>query len=183
MAVAKAPTTGDKVWSQSFLSWAWCRAGQPERGVEFLVEAVAMQRAARFIWSEVCALCLGEAYWRLGDRENARQTLEEVEVNAGRCGMRFIVGSARRLLGELAARENPTRAAALFEASIATLGQIKAENELALACAGYGRLHARQGNIARARPLLIQALAIFERLGTLGEPDEIRRELTALPGV
>jgi tetratricopeptide (TPR) repeat protein len=181
MAVAKAPTTGDKVWSQSFLSWAWCRAGQPERGVEFLVQAVAMQRAARFIWSEVCALKLGEAYWRLGDPEKANQTLEEVEVTAGRCGMRFLVGSAQRMLGELAASNSPARAAALFEESIGILGQIKAENELGLACAGLGRLHAREGNTTRARRFLTRALAIFERLGTLGEPDRIRREVTALP--
>jgi hypothetical protein len=43
LAFDKAPTTGDKVWSQSFLSWAWCRAGQPQRGVEFLAQSVAMQ--------------------------------------------------------------------------------------------------------------------------------------------
>ena len=75
LAVDKAPTPGDKVWSQSTLSWALCRAGQPQRGVEFLAKSVAMQRAARFIWSEVCALWLGEGYWRLGEHDKARQTL------------------------------------------------------------------------------------------------------------
>ena len=92
--------------------------------------------------------------------------------------MRFLVGSAHRLLGESATRESPARAAALFETSITTLVQIKAENELALAYAGYGRLHAHQGNIAQARHFLMQALAIFERLGTLGEPDKVRQEIT-----
>ena len=181
LAVDKAPTPADKVWSQSFLCWALCRAGQPQRGVDFLVQSVAMQRGARFIWSEVCALWLGEGYWRLGEHDKARQTLEELESTAQRCGMQFLVGSARRLLGELNLLDNPVEAAACFETSITTLGRIKAENELALAYAGYGRLHARQGDTARARDCLTRALAIFERLGTLGEPDRVLQEMAALP--
>jgi tetratricopeptide (TPR) repeat protein len=58
---------------------------------------------------------------------------------------------------------------------------IKAENELALAYAGYGRLHRQQGNITQAREYLTQALEIFERLGTLGEPDKVRQALAELP--
>ena len=112
LAVDKAPTPADKVWSQSFLCWALCRAGQPQRGVDFLVQSVAMQRGARFIWSEVCALWLGEGYWRLGEHDKARQTLEELESTAQRCGMQFLVGSARRLLGELTLLDNPVEAAA-----------------------------------------------------------------------
>ena len=75
------------------------------------------------------------------------------------------------------------KAAAFFETSISTLERIKAENELALAYAGYGRLHAHQGKIAQARECLIQALAIFERLGTLGEPEKVLQEVAALPAV
>jgi tetratricopeptide (TPR) repeat protein len=66
-------------------------------------------------------------------------------------------------------------------ASIAVLRAIKAENELALAYAGYGRLHRQQGHIAPARDYLTRALAIFERLGTLGEPDRVRQVLAELP--
>ena len=124
---------------------------------------------------------LGEGYWRLGEHDKARQTLEELESTAQRCGMQFLVGSARRLLGELTLLDNPVEAAACFETSITTLGRIKAENELALAYAGYGRLHARQGDTARARDCLTRALAIFERLGTLGEPDRVLQEMAALP--
>ena len=57
-----------------------------------------------------------------------------------------------------------------------------AENELALAYAGYGRLHEQQGNIEQAREYLNKALEIFERLGTLIEPDKVRKELAELPG-
>jgi len=44
-----------------------------------------------------------------------------------------------------------------------------------------GRLNKKQGEIARAREYLTKALEIFERLGTLIEPDKVREELTELP--
>jgi hypothetical protein len=53
-------------------------------------------------------------------------------------------------------------------------------NELVLAYTGYGRLHRQQGNTAQAREYLTRALEIFERLGTLGEPDRVRQALTEL---
>ena len=70
--------------------------------------------------------------------------------------MKFHLGSAHRLLGEIALTTNPTQvaeplAAPHFEQSIAILQQINAENELALAYAGYGRLHQQQGT-RRAGP-------------------------------
>jgi len=65
------------------------------------------------------------------------------------------------------------------------------ENRLGLTCqskiakllayAGYGRLHQQQGNIAQAREYFTRALRIFERLGTLGEPDKVRKALAELP--
>jgi len=54
------------------------------------------------------------------------------------------------------------------------------ENEPALAYAGCGRLHAQQGDAVRARDYLTLALAIFERLGTLGEPEKVSQVLSAL---
>jgi tetratricopeptide (TPR) repeat protein len=72
-------------------------------------------------------------------------------------------------------------AASHFEQSMQVLRQINAANELALAYAGYGRLHQQQGDFTPARAYLSQALEIFERLGTLGEPDKVRQILAALP--
>ena len=72
-------------------------------------------------------------------------------------------------------------AASHFEKSIAVLREIQAENELALAYAGYGRLHKQQGDFSPARAYLTQALDIFERLGTLGEPEKVQQTLSALP--
>ena len=89
-------------------------------------------------------------------------------------------------MGEIALTTNPTQggpplAAPHFEHSIAILQQIKAENELALTYAGYGRLHRQQGHMAQARDYLTRALEIFERLGTWLEPDKVRQALAELP--
>ncbi len=61
------------------------------------------------------------------------------------------------------------------------LQEIKAENELALAYAVYGRLNKQQGKVGQAREYLAKALEIFEQLGTLVEPDKVREELAGLP--
>jgi tetratricopeptide (TPR) repeat protein len=100
--------------------------------------------------------------------------------------MKFFNGSTHRLLGEMAVTTGPTQAeeplaASHFEKSIAVLREIQAENELALAYADYGRLHQQQGDFTPARAYLTQALEIFERLGTLGEPEKVQQTLAALP--
>jgi tetratricopeptide (TPR) repeat protein len=102
------------------------------------------------------------------------------------CGMKWYLGMAQRILGQIALETNPAQvegplAASYFERSIAFAQEIKAENELALAYAGYGRLHKQRSDIARAREYLTKALEIFERLGTLIEPDKVRKELAELP--
>jgi flagellin-specific chaperone FliS len=44
-----------------------------------------------------------------------------------------------------------------------------------------GRYHKQQGNVDQAREYLTKALEIFDRLGTLIEPDKVREELDELP--
>ncbi len=100
--------------------------------------------------------------------------------------MRFYIGATHRLLGEVALSDNPAQQAAPFAAphfehSIDILRQIGADNELALAYAGGGSLHAEPSNLASARDDLIRALAIFQRFGTLGEPDKVLHALAELP--
>ena len=180
-AVSKAPTPGDKAWSQEFLALALARGGEPRKGLEILAELVPILRGSGFeyaaIWGEV-HLC--EVYWRLGEYDKARKALEELEERTQRMGMRYWRGWGQRLQGEVALETDPDQAARHFEKSIAIHQEIKAENELALAYAGYGRLHKQQGNIEQAREYLNKALEIFERLGTLVEPDKVRNELAEL---
>jgi tetratricopeptide (TPR) repeat protein len=157
--------------------------------MEVQARIVVTERGAGFVWGEnLNTLWLGEAYWLAGEYNSARQTLEGILEPAERHGMWLILASAHRFLGEIALATNPAQreaplAAPHFERSTAILQQIGAENELALAYAGYGRLHQQQGNRAQARAYLTRALAIFERLGTLCEPDRIRQLLALQEGV
>jgi len=59
--------------------------------------------------------------------------------------------------------------------------ETKAENELALAYSGMGRLQKLKGEYAEARRYLTDALEIFERLGALIELEKVRKELAELP--
>jgi class 3 adenylate cyclase/tetratricopeptide (TPR) repeat protein len=181
MAVQKAPTHADKAWAQRSLGWALCRAGEPNRGIELLTAVLPIIQAGRFITVEIPLKCfLGEGHWLSGENEKARQTLEEGLEMAERYGVRYELGFAHRLLGEISLKNKPAQAASHFEKSIAIFQKIKAENELAMAYAGYGRLHKKQGQISQAREYLTRALEIFERLGTLIEPDKVREELDEL---
>jgi len=182
LALQKAVTPADKAWTGRGLGWALCRAGETKRGIELLGGAVGIVQASGHMPSKIPTACiLGAAYWLAGEDDKARQTLEEALKIADHCGARYYLGWAQRLLGEIALKTNPTQVASHFEKSIAVLGEIKAENELALAYAGYARLHKQQGKVGQAREYLTKALEIFERLGTLIEPDKVREELAELP--
>ena len=182
LALQKAVTPANKAWAQRGLGWALCRAGEPKIGIELLGAALAIVRPSRHMPTEIPTTCiLGAAYWLAGEDDKARQTLEEALEIADRCGARYYLGWAQRLLGEIALKANPAQAMSHFEKSITIFREIKAENELAMAYAGYGRLHKKQGEIAQAREYLKKALEIFERLGTLIEPDKVREELAELP--
>jgi tetratricopeptide (TPR) repeat protein len=181
LAVEKAPTHADKAWAQRSLGWALCRAGEPNRGIELLNAVLPIIRAGRFITAEIPLTCfLGEGHWLAGEDEKARQTLEESLEMAERYGVRYEIGFAHRLLGEISLKNYPAQAAPHFEKSIAIFQEIKAENELAMAYAGFGRLLKKQGEIAQAREYLTKALEIFERLNTLNEPDKVREALASM---
>jgi tetratricopeptide (TPR) repeat protein len=183
LAVRKAPTPMDKGWAEACLAWAWSRQGDPVRGVETLAPFVELAQAAHYVIGVFPGMhWLGEAYWLAGEHEKGRRTLEELKRLAERCGARYYYGSAHAMLATIAQETDPAGAAAHFGESIAVFRDTKAENDLALACAGYGRLHKRQGRTAEARRYLGDALRIFERLGTPVEPEKVREELAELPG-
>jgi tetratricopeptide (TPR) repeat protein len=94
--------------------------------------------------------------------------------------MKYYVGWPSRILGEIAIRTNPDKAAAYFDKSVSIFIEIGAENDLAMAYAGYGRLHKHRGDIAKAREYFEKALEIFDRLGTLTEPEKVREGLGEL---
>jgi tetratricopeptide (TPR) repeat protein len=181
LAVAKAPTPTDKAISQSFLARTWCRSGQPEKGIAVLSAVVQTLRAARFVPMELVSLQdLGVGYKLAGEYDEARQTAEEVLQRAERCGARAIIGLAHHLLGEVALELNLAEAGTHFKKCAEICQEVKTENGLALAYSGMGRYHKQQGNTEEAREYLTKALQIFERLGTLIEPDNAKKELSEL---
>jgi len=182
LAVKEAPTPADKAWAQGALAWTWCRAGEPARGIEVLSPLVQIFRGVGLVPSQLLfGLFLGDGYLLAGEYDDARQTVEEVLQIAERHGSRLFQGGAHLLLGEITLQSSPHEAPSHFEKSIAISQGMKTENYLALAYAGYGRLFKQQGDTTRAHGYLTKALKIFERLGTLLEPDKVRKELAALP--
>jgi class 3 adenylate cyclase/tetratricopeptide (TPR) repeat protein len=177
LALAKAPTAMDQVCAQTWLAGARSRAGQAQEAVDVLAELSPLWRAAEIAYGQLFNdIYLGEAYWRVGRLTEAMETLQEVAELGERVGFPFYRASALRLLGEITVDADPTpeglaRAAAHFEQSIVVLDSIGAENELALAYAGYGQLCRRQGDPTKADSYLSQAREIFERLGTIVDPD------------
>jgi len=99
---------------------------------------------------------------------------------AKRYGAKWHLGSAHRWLAEVALNTSPDEAPSHFEQAISIFDEIKAENDLALAYSGMGRYHKHQGNTEKAMEYLTKALEIFERLGTLIEPDKVHKELASL---
>jgi class 3 adenylate cyclase/tetratricopeptide (TPR) repeat protein len=182
LSINKGPTPTDKLWSLGGLAESLIRAGELHRGIEIQSDLLPKFRAVRYCIGEVeSLLCLGEGYYLAGEYNKAKQMLKECLNLSDRCGMKVYVAGARRLLGEISLKTNPAQAAGHFEKSISIYQEIKVENELAKAYAGYGRFHKQNDNMAQARVYLTKALEIFERLGTLIEPDKVRKELTGLP--
>jgi class 3 adenylate cyclase/tetratricopeptide (TPR) repeat protein len=169
LAVQKAVTPADKAWGQAGLARAKCRAGDPSSAIEFLSVYVQVSRSSRYMPNELRGgLSLGE-------------TLEELLKTAERCGAKLHIGGAHSLLGEIALKTDLAQAASHFEKSISLYQEIMAENALAKAYEGYGLFHIQNGNTTQAREYLTKALEIFERLGTLIEPEEVRELLAGLP--
>ncbi len=182
LSINKAPTPTDKLWSLAGLAESLIRAGELHRGIEIQSDLLSKFRAVRFCIGEVESLVwLGEGYYLAGEYDKAKQMLKECLNLSDRCRMMFYVAGARRLLGEISLKTNPAQAAGHFEKSISIYQEIKAENELAKAYAGYGRFHKQNDNMDQARVYLTKALEIFERLGTLIEPHKVRKELSSLP--
>jgi tetratricopeptide (TPR) repeat protein len=141
-----------------------------------------MYQVTSCVPTEIAArIYFGEGYWLAGEFEKAEQMLEKALNLAELSKMSYEIAWSHRLLGEIALGTSPARATPHFEQSIGMLQEIKAENELALAYAGYGRLHRQQGQFAQAREYLTKALEVFERLGTLVEPDRVRAIMAELP--
>jgi len=170
-----------KGFAQVALGWALCRAGKTSRGLDLMIPLFQMSKSDRFHLYECYAgAWLAEGYLLAGEYEKARDTSERNIELATRIGAKPWLAWCHRILGEVALKTEANQAASNFGRAISIFQEIKAENELALAYSGMGRFHKQQGNTEQAREYLTKALEIFERLGTLIEPDKVREELADL---
>jgi tetratricopeptide (TPR) repeat protein len=186
LAIQKAPTLAETVYSKTFLAAAWCRMGQAERAIETLVPLGPLYDATQFAMGQILNACyLGEAYCRTGRLKEAAETLGGAIEHAERIGLPYYLGSALRLRAEVARKADSTepgrlRASEYFEQAMGVLSEIGAENELALAQAGYARLCRESGDSDKARRYYLTALETLERLGSLADPPVIRKALADL---
>jgi tetratricopeptide (TPR) repeat protein len=182
LAFENATTFADRTWSKGILGWLRSQGADPNEGMEDLASMVQSARYGRNVPTELLFTPhLAEAYCLAGEYDKAHQMIEELIALAERCRARLSIGWAYRVLGEITLKTNPDESAPHFEKAISILREIKAENELALAYSGMGRYHKQQRNMEQAREYLTKALEIFEGLGTLIEPDKVRKELADLP--
>jgi tetratricopeptide (TPR) repeat protein len=181
LGVAKASTPADEFMVQAAIAWAWCRAGEANKGIGVLKPLAEMTRAVGMLTGQLpIGMYLSEGYLLAEEYDKAWRTAEELLEVSEQCGARAYHAMAHRTLGEVALKTRPDESAPHFEKAISLFKEVKAENEIALAYSGMGRYHKQQGNTAQAREYLTKALEIFERLGTLIEPDKVREELSEL---
>jgi class 3 adenylate cyclase/tetratricopeptide (TPR) repeat protein len=181
LSVRSAPTPGDRAWSGEFFAWALCRSKKTDQGIKMLNEILPPMRGRGPLPEIHAVTALGEGYWLAGDDEKAKFILESSCEHSERVGYKWYLGWAQRILGEISKKKETTRAVYHFERSLDVFREIKAENELALSYAAYGKFHKQQGDIGESRAHFNAALEIFERLGTPIEPEKVRKELVELP--
>jgi tetratricopeptide (TPR) repeat protein len=108
LALRKASTPADKTWANAILAWTWCLAGDPARGVAFWAPSWNA-RAPCAGGRRVLRGLAGRGLPHDGRRGRAAQAVGECLEIAERHGMRYLIGSACRLLGEAAGRAIPRR--------------------------------------------------------------------------
>jgi tetratricopeptide (TPR) repeat protein len=178
-AMALAPTVYFRAFAFGFHSDALCHTGHAEQGLPVLREVVpAIKGSGHEMAWIIMAWRLGLAEIEAGNTDEASTVLRQVADSARRSAVPFFGGASRRCLGELAVAAGDVEAGLeLIESAVETLRASGSDNELALALAGRGRTYRRTGGEALAEADLRNALAIFERLGTLEEPDRVRADL------
>lgn len=185
-AVQVAPTPADKVFAQPVLAWALVFSGKAQEAIEMLTELLAAYESIGLkLETILCFLYRNEGYLESGQYENAEESARECCRMAESGDFRMHHPWALIQLGEVYLNTNPDQiadplASPYFDKAIGICREIKAENHLARAYAGYGRFHKQRGETEKAREYLEKALEIFERLGTLVWPDTLRKELFEL---
>jgi DNA-binding CsgD family transcriptional regulator len=158
-------------WPSALISVA---DGQPARALAILSGAwdtcVSSGMALEFpaVGADLIRLMLA-----LGHAERARDVSAAVSEVASGNDVPWITGAALRCQGLIDGQ------AEILEAAAAAYARGSRQLDVAFACEDAGAAHSRHGNIDRARPLLDQAIGIYERLGAtrdLARAEAVLRE-------
>ena len=180
-ALRLSPIPFDLAMTRSVRGYGRIKSGDTKGGMSELREALEWLERSHLRYQRArFALWLAEGHLREGDRVEACRVIDEVLEISRDFGYRRVEGEAERLLGESLILQDPAAAADHLTTAVQILEEIGAQNELAKALAARAELLRGARNFAAGRRLLEDALAIFERLGTVDEPLRIRAALGAL---
>jgi class 3 adenylate cyclase/tetratricopeptide (TPR) repeat protein len=175
-SLAAAPTLYFRGFGQVVMGRALCHLGQQEQGLQIQRAIISFLEEYRHLlgWTYF-APGLIEALIEADSRDEATTLLDSVEDAVIRGPAPLFAGKCRRFraeLGQLPADK--------LREGFSELRRIRADNELARSLATLARLEQQSGNAEAAKAAMEEALAIFERLGTLEEPERARTFLQNL---
>ena len=176
-AVALSPIPFDAAALTAIRGYGLVKLGETATGVGELTQARAWYERSHLRYTHALfGLWLGDGYIRLGERDRAREVLEDVRRVSRDLGYRHFEGVACRLLAEMPGPDGASHLAAAFR----LLEAVGARNELARALVLRAGRSRAAGEAAAARRDLRHALALFEALGTRSEPERVRATLAEL---
>jgi class 3 adenylate cyclase/tetratricopeptide (TPR) repeat protein len=180
-AQALSPTPYDAAAVRGIRAYGLVKEGRLAEGIAELEDVLAWYARSnlRFTRSQF-TLWLAEAYRRRGELEQARSVSEDVLAASQDVGYHLLEAIAHRLLGESLLAAAPAAAAEHLGRAVDAFRQSGARNELAKALESQAAVRRGAGDAAGARAALRESLAIFEEVGTLGEPGRVREALATL---
>ncbi|WP_369375136.1 LuxR C-terminal-related transcriptional regulator [Promicromonospora sp. Populi] len=131
----------------------WREAGWQLRKAERLADSLGLHEPGRRLWLD---FPLAHSYVALGQLDEAAEVCARLRAMSG--GRRPLLdGVAARVEGLLAAADDPGRALALLEDSVAMLAGEALPDQLVLSLIELGRRHRADGRFAEARRVLERA--------------------------
>jgi tetratricopeptide (TPR) repeat protein len=178
-----SPVPLHSVFGTGFLGYAYYKKGEFENSIEHLARAI--QQSKDFGLGHQLAqysLYLAETYLSTDNKNKALEIVNNILGIIRDSGYRYWEGVHHRIVGELCDKTEFREAKKHIEESIKILKKIGAKNELAKSYLSLGHLYKEKGKKDKAKKYASQALNIFEKLGTLHEPEKARELLRDLKG-
>jgi tetratricopeptide (TPR) repeat protein len=164
------------------LGYLYTLSGRVAEGLAMLEEALAVMEAMGMVqWRTPLLVHLGETYLLASRPEDARALADRSLALASERGHRGSEAWARRLLGEIASREDHrdvATAEAHYAAAMALASELGMRPLLAHCHLGLGRLHQRARHQGKAQSSLTAAMTLYRELGMRSGEAEAETELS-----